>query len=152
MTNQSAYDSGVATTDATRRFGTTDGTPASALASASNAPEADAWDEAIDRLLTWLRHPASLHDDRPLPSVLTTAIDFACDVRSDNWPAPDTIAPVDGDVSFHWGPGNRTLIIDIDGEGTAAFTELLSGRIINRGRLSRNPRTRRLERDAERLT
>lgn len=64
-----------------------------------------AWNRLIDfKLIEWARDPSQLEDDdltAPAETVLRRAIDFACELRDDGRPAPESVVPTGvGGIAF----------------------------------------------------
>jgi len=127
-------------------FSRTHGASPDVLATTSTG-DAALWDDACERMLAW--RSGSEHfdaDDEPTLEILDTAIDFAVDERTSGGPAPTIIIPSgDGKVAFEWHHRRGTMVIEFVGRGRAKYTKFADGRVIDKGVLTRNPQTRKLE-------
>lgn len=127
-------------------FSRTHGASPDALATSTN-DDASLWDDACERMLDWRGNPGQFNEeDEPSIEILDTAIDFAVDERTRGGPAPTIIIPSgNGKVAFEWHYRRSTMIIEFVGRGHAKYTRFADGRVIEKGVLSRNPQTRKLE-------
>lgn len=113
----------------------------------SATDDASLWDDACERMLAWRSNRGQFDaDDEPSIEILDTAIDFAVDEGTRGGPAPTIVIPSgDGKVAFEWHYRRSTMIIDFVGRGRAKYTKFADDRVIEKGVLIRNPRTRKLE-------
>lgn len=113
----------------------------------SATDDASLWDDACERMLAWRMDPGQFdEDDEPCIEILDTAIDFAVDERTGGGPAPTIVIPSgDGKIAFEWHYRRSTMIIEFVGRGRAKYTKFADGRVIDKGVLTRNPESRKLE-------
>ena len=119
--------------------------PDSLLASATD--DVALWNDACERMLAWRSAPDEFDgDDQPSIEILDTAIDYAVDERDRGGPAPTIVVPSGGNkIAFEWHARRCTMIIEFIGCGYAKYTKFVDGRVIEKGVLERNPRTRKME-------
>lgn len=128
----------------------TGGTSDSALASTTLPTPELGWFDAIERMLEWRNSPETFApEDRIDIGVLDSAIDLAVDYDSMNQPVPSSIVPSgSGCIAFEWNAGSETMIIELTGVGRATVTRFEDGRVVYRGVLLRDPKTRKLQLEA----
>jgi len=128
-------------------FGRTHATPQTALSTPATHDDAALWDDACERMLAWRSSTDQFEpDDAPEVDILDTAIDFAVDERTRGGPAPSSIVPSgDGRVAFEWNDRGSTMVVEFIARGRARFTRIISGKVVEKGVLVRNPKSRKLE-------
>jgi len=135
------------TADIFSPFTKTRGAPRTSLASPDSGASAELWGDAVERMLAWRSNPERFEpDDAPTLDVLDTAIDYAIDELDRSGPAPTSIVPSgDGRVAFEWYDQGSTMIVEFVGRGRARYTRIDAGKVVEKGVLVRNPRSRKLE-------
>lgn len=128
-------------------FSRTHATPQTALATPAAQDDAALWDDACERMLAWRMNTDQFEpDDAPEIDILDTAIDFAVDERTRGGPVPTSIVPSgDGRVAFEWRYRGSTMVVEFVARGRARYTSFISGKVVAKGVLVRNPKSRKLE-------
>ncbi len=123
---------------------TTDGTPQNALFTNSDVA---LWKSAYDEMLLWRSSSSPFElEDQPDQAILDTAIDYAVDQIREGGPAPSSIIPSgSGRIAMEWNDAPVTVIVEFIDVGTAIHTIFKGQKIVSRGRLIRNPKSRKLE-------
>jgi len=134
------------TQEETEPYGGTQGTPADALTS-RGVDDRALWDEALEAMLSWRSNPEQFEpEDRPDLPIVDAALDYAVDVRDGGVSLPSSIVPSgSGRIAFEWRAGEETLIVELVGSGEAVLTRFHDDRVVEKGRLVRDPLTRKLE-------
>jgi hypothetical protein len=124
----------------------TRGTSSDALSSYRRG-DRDAWTHAIDEMLRWKAAPDQFDaSDQPNDAILETAIDYAVDQRDENGPAPDSIVlSGSGRIAMEWNDDSATVVVEFVGLGAATYSRFMGQQLQEGGRLTRNPRSRKLE-------
>ena len=107
--------------------------------SARPAPDSknrERWEQAIDLLIEWARHPAALADEDTIPpsqSVLELAIYVARQLRDSPLPPPTRVAlDGDGGVVFERNAGDTHEAIAIYDDLSAEVLTFVRGRLRHR--------------------
>lgn len=128
-------------------YSVTGGAPTNALTSRQDDEDQTVWKEIVDTMLAWHSDAGKFDPaDQPDKDILDTAFDYAVDQITGGGAAPSNVVPSgSGRIAFEWNAGDRTDIVEFIAQGVATLTRFQGGRVVETGRLIRNPRSRKLE-------
>lgn len=99
------------------------------------------WADAVDTMLGWLSTPDEID-----MACHKSAIDFAQDQIEIGAEAPSSIlATEDGEITFEWRWGNLLYCVTIIDSGLAEYTKMQDFKVVEKGLLRRDPKTRKLQ-------
>jgi len=117
------------------------------LATGATHDDTALWEHAREKLLSWRSNADQFEpEDAPDIAVLDTATDFTVDEQNRGGPAPSSIVPSgNGRVAFEWSSRGETMIVEFISRGHARYTSFVNNKVVEKGLLARNPRSRLLE-------
>jgi hypothetical protein len=144
MSTMQIHDTGITRDNSSKYDTATGGTPTNALFANDDIA---AWKSACDEMLLWRSLSSPFEpEDQPDQAILNTAIDYAVDQIREGGPAPSSIIPSgSGRIAMEWNDAPITVIVEFIDVGTAIHTIFNEQKVVSRGILIRNPKSRKLE-------